>query len=221
VIVCIRLAPARTYTTRDGKVPVREIETYWRARLDGVEEGRDVLEEESCVGVVVVSSRRNTEPDKTNKRRAIREVDVTRCCDLGGCSSGTFDCGRFQASPLPRFRQDALRREPLEIASTPLSLPHTHHKVLTGSPSLFGKRPLSLYSLCYLANLCIDTDDHHSLMATSNTATWRCRQCLASGTTADFTSHGHMKSHLARHGYGTWRCTDCPVIGLRKYALSH
>jgi hypothetical protein len=102
-----------------------------------------------------------------------------------------------------------------------LPLPHTHHKVLTGSPSLFGKRPLSLYSLCYLANLCIDTDDHRSLMATSNTATWRCRQCLASGTTADFTSHGHMKSHLARHGYGTWRCTDCPVIGLRKYALSH
>jgi hypothetical protein len=119
--VCIRLAPARTYTTRDRKVPVREIETYWRARLDGVEEGRDVLEEESCVGVVVVSSRRNTEPDKTNKRQAIREVDVTRCCDLGGCSSGTFDCGRFQASSLPRFRQDALRCEPLEIASTPPS----------------------------------------------------------------------------------------------------
>jgi hypothetical protein len=29
----------------------------------------------------------------------------------------------------------------------------------------------------------------------------------ANGTTADFMSHAHMKSHLTGHSYGLWRCT--------------
>jgi hypothetical protein len=36
----------------------------------------------------------------------------------------------------------------------------------------------------------------------ANTTTWRCRECLANGITADFATYGHMKSHLAGHGYG-------------------
>jgi hypothetical protein len=88
------------------------------SRSDGVDKGRNVLVGELRVRGVVVSPRCRTQPDETNRRRAIREVDVAGCCDLGGCSSGTFDCGCFQVSSLPRFRQDALRSETLDNLTT-------------------------------------------------------------------------------------------------------
>jgi hypothetical protein len=46
----------------------------------------------------------------------------------------------------------------------------------------------------------------------ANTTTWRCRQCLSHGTTADFKSYAHMNSHLAKHKYDTWRCGGSSML---------
>ena len=54
-----------------------------------------------------------------------------------------------------------------------------------------------------------------------NKATWRCRECVANGTTYNSSTASHMKSHLATHGYGPFRCTGCNYLGRRKYVLLH
>jgi hypothetical protein len=169
---------------------------------------------------VVVSPRCKTQPDETNRRRAIREVDVSRCCDLGGCSSGIFVCGCFQVSTLSRFRQDALRRESLNLTSTPPCATYPSSSSDSQAHNLYYGKFSSHLSVRFSILICAVMQTIKPRMA--NTTTWRCRECLAKGITADFRSYGHMKSHLAGHGYGPWRCSGCDQIGRRRYVvISH
>jgi hypothetical protein len=48
---------------------------------------QDELVEEMRVAGVIMNQNWKTEPDETNRGRTVREIDVTRCCDLGGCST--------------------------------------------------------------------------------------------------------------------------------------
>jgi hypothetical protein len=98
---------------------------------------------------VVVNLICETGPVETNRRRTKREVGVTRCCDLGGCSTGIFDCGLVQRSS--RSRSSTRRTAPLTPwSSQPLSPLYPQHTSPIRSPFLSRKRSAHITVCCII-----------------------------------------------------------------------